>query len=112
MTEITFGDLVDLGNIEKVKMSNNSGTFYLTANQLKRLKIDLENIKFNPKISAKVGAIIIDLSTNGKIHHLSTSTNGYYLEIHKKSVTKNIKSIGDLEWLYFNIGDVNFDNYK
>lgn len=110
--ELTFGDVVEMEKLEKVEMSNNSGTFYLNDKQLENIKEDLSQMIYDPKISVKVGAIHIELLIDGKTYHLSSATHGDYIEVHRDIVTKNKKSIGTSEWLYFKTNKVNFDNYK
>ncbi|MCR9174132.1 MAG: hypothetical protein NXI10_16655 [bacterium] len=109
---VTFGEVIDLENLEKVQLSNSSGTFYLSDKQVEKLKNELAKMKYNPNISAKVGAIQIELFIEGKAYVLSSATNGKYVEIHKSAVTKNKELIEAKDWLYFETGDLNFDNYK
>ena len=109
--ELTFGDFVNMEKLDKVEMSNNSGTFNLNNNQIEKLKTELSNLVYDPNISVKVGAINIELTIDGKTFNVSSATHGDYLEVHKDNVTKNKNSIETSDWLYFKTGKVNFDNY-
>ena len=98
--------------MDKVEMSNNSGTFNLTNKQIEKIKTELSEMVYDPDISVKVGAINIELSIDGKTHNISSATHGDYIEVHSDIVTKNKNSIGTSDWLYFKTNKVNFDNYK
>jgi hypothetical protein len=102
---------MDIDAIEQVKMSNNSGTFYLNSKQLASFKKDLKLITYEPGMMAKVGAIRMELTIQGKKHNLSSATHGEYLEAHSSIATKNQDQIDPDSWLYFNTNGVNFDNY-
>ena len=110
--ELTFGDLVDLEKLEKVKMSNNYGAFHLSKDQMLDLQKEISEMVYDPNVSVKVGAINIELTINGEIHTISTATQGNYIEVHKDIVSKQKSLIGSSDWLYFKTGEVNFDNYK
>ena len=110
--ELTFGDLVDLEKLEKVKMTNNSGAFHLSKDQMLDLQKEISEMVYDPNVSVKVGAINIELTINGEIHTISTATQGNYIEVHKDIVSKQKSLIGSSDWLYFKTGEVNFDNYK
>jgi hypothetical protein len=109
---ITFADLVELENLNKVKMSNNAGTFDLNSVQIERIKTDLSGLIYDPNISVKVGAINIELLIDGKSYNISSATHEEYIEVHRDIVAKNQKSIGTSDWLYFKTEGVNFDDYK
>ena len=110
--EMTFGDLVDLGKLEKVRMRNNSGTFDLTSNQVDKIRLDLASMVYDPNMSVKVGAINIELTIDGKVYDISTATHGDYMEVHNEIISKNKDKIENAAWLYFRTVGVNFDNYK
>jgi len=110
--KITFGDLVNLETLTDVEISNNSGTFSLTREQIKQLKEDLNNMPYDPNISVKVGAIHIRLKINEKNYNIATATHGNYIEIHRDMVNQNLDLINNIQWLYFKTNGVNFDNYK
>jgi hypothetical protein len=109
--ELTFEDLVDIENLEEVKMSNNTGTFYLTENQIDKLKSELSQMTYDSRASVKVGAINIELLIDGKGYTISTSTHGNYIEAQREIVAKNRNSINLTDYLYFKTMGVNFDNY-
>jgi|SRR5690554_1840094 len=110
--ELTFGDFVEMEKLDRVEMSNNSGTFNLSDKQIENIKEDLSQMTYDPNISVKVGAINIELLIDGKTYHISSATHGDYIEVHREIVTKNKSSIGTSDWLYFKTNEVNFDNYK
>lgn len=110
--ELTLGHFVDLADLDKVKMSNNSGTFNLSDKQLEQFEAELSQMTYDPDISVKVGAILIELVIDGKTYHMSSSTQGDYIEVHREIVTKNKSSVGSSDFLYFKTNGVNFDNYK
>lgn len=107
-----MNDLVEIDAIEKVHLSNNSGSFDLTDSQLTNFKKDLHCLTYEPNFSAKVGAIGITITIHGKAYHLASSTHGQYVEAHASIATKNQDQIQADSWLYFNTNGVNFDNYK
>lgn len=109
--ELTFGDLVDLEKLEKVKMSNNSGTFNLSSNQMLELQKEISEMVYDPNVSVKVGAINIELTIDGEIYNISAATQGNYIEVHKDILSKQKSLIESSDWLYFKTGDVNFNNY-
>ena len=109
---MTLGDFVELEKLDKVVMSNNSGTFDLNDNQIGKIKDDLSQMVYHPNFSAKVGAINIELLIDGETYNISSSTHGEYIEVHGDLVTKNKSSLGTSDWLYFKTGKVNFNNYK
>ena len=109
---LTFGSFVDLDKLTHVKMSNNSGTFDLTNKQLQKLKVALSNMKYDPTIAVKVGAIAIELEIDGKKHTISSGTRKNHIEVHKSIVTKNQQVLKTKDWLYFETGGINFCNYK
>jgi len=110
--ELTFGHLVDIEELDEVKMSNNSGTFNLSDKQIEKIEDELSQMIYDPNISVKVGAINIELIIDGKTYNISSATHGDYVEVHRDIVTKNKSSIGTSDWLYFKTNGVNFDNYK
>ena len=109
---LTFGALVDLEKLESVSMTNNSGTFELTHEQIKRIREELSSMTFQPEFSAKVGAISMELRLDGKTHRIYTSTHGDYVEVHRDLLKKGNGLIDSSDWLYFRTERVNFDNYK
>jgi hypothetical protein len=110
--ELTFGDFVEMNKLDRVKMSNNSGTFNLSNEQIEKIKGDISQMVYDPNISVKVGAISIQLLLDGKTYHISSATHGDYIEVHRDIIMKNKSSIESSDWLYFKTNDVNFDNYK
>ncbi len=110
--ELTFGYLVDIEELDEVKMSNNSGTFHLSDKQIEKIKDELSQMTYDSNISVKVGAINIELIIDGKTYNISSATHGDYVEVHREIVTKNNSSIRTSDWLYFKTNGVNFDNYK
>ncbi|MEM6686138.1 MAG: hypothetical protein AAF617_10170 [Bacteroidota bacterium] len=109
---ITFGDVVDLSNLEKVTMRNNSGTFILTTSQLEKLKKELSTMVYEPNIGVKVGSIGFDLYMNGNVHRVLTRTKGNYIEVDRDLITKNSTILVSKAPYYFQTNGVNFDNYK
>ena len=109
---MTFGAFVEMEKLDSVEMSNNSGTFNLSDKQIENIKEDLSQMTYDPNISVKVGAINIELLIDGKTHHISSATQGDYIEVHREIVTKNKSSMGTSDWLYFKTNEVNFNNYK
>lgn len=107
-----LGELTALEKIEKVKMFNNSGTFYLTPKQISRFKSELSGMIYEPGISVKAGGISMELTIEGKTFVLSSNTHGEYLEVPGRLLTKNNNSIDLSDWHCFKTGKVNFDNYK
>lgn len=93
-------------------MSNNSGRFYLTPEQLISFKKDLYRLSYAPNFSAKVGAISMELTIKGEEYQLTSSTNGQYVEANSSIATKNQDQLTPKSWLYFETNGVNFDNYK
>lgn len=106
-----LSDFIDIDAIEQVRMSNNSGNFYLNPKQLVSFKQDLHSLSYEPGFSAKVGAISMELTINGEKHILTTSTHGEYLESHSSIATKNQDQVTPNSLLYFKTNGVNFDNY-
>src|SRR5690554_6885956 len=86
--ELTFGDFVEMEKLDRVEMSNNSGTFNLSDKQIENIKEDLSQMTYDPNISVKVGAINIELLIDGKTYHISSATHGDYIEVHREIVTK------------------------
>ncbi len=110
--EIKLKSLVALEKLEKVTITNNYGTHILDDNQVKTIKAQLSDMTYEPDIAVKVGAIHIELIIDGEKHNILTATHGNYIEVHKDIVGKNHDLIESSDWLYFNTGGVNFDNYK
>ncbi len=106
----SLADLVEIDAISSVKMSNNSGTFYLNDDQLVSFKEDLKTLTYT-KMTAKVGAIQMELTIDGKKVVLSSATHGDYVEAHNSIATKNQDQLEPDSWLYFETNGVNFDNY-
>ncbi|WP_281979460.1 hypothetical protein [Tenacibaculum mesophilum] len=109
---LTFGDFVELEKLNKVEMSNNSGTFNLSDKQIEKIREELSQMVYEPNVSVKVGAINMELTVDGKTYRISSATHGDYIEVHRDIVTKNKSSIVTSDWLYFKTGKANFDNYK
>ena len=109
---LSFADLVDIKQIEKVEMRNNSGTFLLSQSQLKQFKEQIATMSYDPNMSAKVGAINMTLTIAGQEHLLSTATHGDYVEAHNSIVGTSMESIEGKAWIYFNTNGINFDNFK
>ncbi|MGH1383187.1 hypothetical protein [Kordia sp.] len=109
---LTLGSFVDLDKLNAVKMSNNSGTFTLTNTQLQKFKVALSTMKYDPTIAVKVGSIAIELEIDGKKHNISSGTHKNHIEAHKSIATKNIHLLKSSDWLYFETGGINFNNYK
>lgn len=109
---LTFGSFVDLDKLNAVKMSNNSGTFILTNTQLQKFKVALSKMKYDPNIAVKVGSIAIELEIDGEKHNISTGTRKNHIEAHKSIATKNVHLLKSSDWLYFETGGINFNNYK
>lgn len=107
-----LSDFIDIDAIEEVRMSNNSGRFYLTPEQLISFKKDLYRLSYAPNFSAKVGAISMELTIKGEEYQLTSSTNGQYVEANSSIATKNQDQLTPKSWLYFETNGVNFDNYK
>lgn len=107
----SLADFMEIDDIEQVRMSNNSGTFYLNDKQLISLKKELKSLSYDPGFSAKVGAITMELTIHGKKHVLSSATHGDYLEVHSSIASKNKAQVEADSWLYFKTNGVNFDNY-
>src|SRR5690554_2241832 len=110
--ELTFGEFVEMEKLDRVEMSNNSGTFKLSAKQIQDIKNDLSQMVYDPYITVKVGAINIELLIDGKTYHISSATHGDYIEVHRDIVMKNNSLIRTSERLYFKTNEVNFDNHK
>lgn len=108
----TFSDFVEIDDIERVRMSNNSGTFYLSEKQLISFKNDLKSLTYEPGIILKTGAIHIELTIHGKSHSLSSSTHGEYVEAYSSIASKNKEQFEANSPVYFKTNGVNFDNYK
>jgi len=108
----SFYDFAKLDNIEKVKISNNSGTFYLTSAQLTTFQSDLGKLTFEKGFTAKVGSISIQITINHKKYSLITATNGQYIEIPTSIFGKKVDSFENQESVYFKSNGVNFDNYS
>lgn len=108
---LTLSDFIEINAIERVKMSNNSGTFYLTDQQLISFIKDVKKLSYEPNFKAKVGAISIELSIAGKTHTLTSATHGECIEVHSSIATKNQEAIQPNSFLYFKTNNVNFDNY-
>ena len=108
----SLSNLIEIDALSSVKMSNNSGTFYLNEQQLVSFKQDLKALTYEPGMAAKVGAIRMELTIDGKKLVLSSSTNGDYAEAHSSIATKNQDQIEPDSWIYFKTNGVNFDNYK
>lgn len=111
-TPVYFSDFVEIEDIEQIEMSNNSGVFILTENQMKDLIERLSVSTFEKGISLKMGFIGFKLIIDGKEYYASGKTNGEYLEFDASIVTKNADYLDDSKWIYFKIKDLNLDNYK
>ena len=106
---LTFGDFIDIAQIEKVEMMNNSGHFVLNDEQLQSFKKDIASLSYEPNITAKVGAIVMMVTIDEKTYELVTATHGDYLEINPDLVSK-LKS--KFKNNFFRTNGINFDNYK
>jgi hypothetical protein len=111
-SELTFGDFVELNKLDKVKMSNNSGSFTLTSQQVEKIRSELSDMVYDPYTSLKGLSIKIELTINGNIYTLTSATHSDYIQVHKGIVTKNKNSLWESEWIFFKTKGVNFDNYK
>lgn len=107
--EMTFSDFVEIQKIEKVIMSNNSGKFVLSPEQLVTFKTQISTLKYNPDISAKMGNIGMTLIIGNQEYYIGARTHGDLIEIDPDLVTKN-------KWRFnnpfFYTEGINFDNYK
>lgn len=110
-TPVLLGDLVETDAIEKVKISNHSGTFYLDEKQLASFKEAIKTFPYEPGFIAKVGAIQIELTVHGKTCSMSSATHGDYLEVADCNITKNAHLVDDGE-LFFQTKGFNFDNFQ
>lgn len=108
---LSFGDMVNIEEIEKVKMANSSGTFYLDKGQLEQFKKEIVRLTYAPDFSAKVGAIQITLTIQNKEYILRSSTHGEYVETTSDIITKNQSTVKQVDWIYFRTNGLNFDNY-
>ena len=109
---LTLKDFIAIDNIEKITITNSSGTFKLTPSQLEKFKEEIAPMVYTPDLAVKVGAISITVTINGVDYLLSTVTDGTYLEVFYDIVTKNKDKIEEVTWLYFDTNGVNFDNYQ
>ena len=107
--EMTFADFVEVGKIEKVMMSNNSGKFILSPEQLTEFKKQISSMTYEPNITVKLGAIHMTLIIDNKEYDMATATHGDFVEIDYSLVTKN-KS--EFKNVFFKTNGINFDNYK
>lgn len=108
---ILLGDLMEADAIEQVRMSNNSGTFYLDGKQLETFKEAIKTFPYEPGFAAKVGAIQIELTIRGKTCSMSSATHGNYVEVARCNITKNDHLIQSGE-LYFQTNGFNFDHFQ
>ena len=106
---MTFADFVEVGKIEKVMMSNNSGKFILSPEQLTEFKKQISSMTYEPNITVKLGAIHMILIIDNKEYDMATATHGDFVEIDYGLVTKN-KS--EFKNAFFKTNRINFDNYK
>ncbi|MEX2484449.1 MAG: alpha/beta hydrolase [Brumimicrobium sp.] len=107
--EMSFSDFVDVDKIEKVKVKNDSVTFYLSKDQLKEFKEDLASLEYAPNTSTKTGVVILKVTVEGKDYDVSSSENNDYIRIDKSLVTNNKTSFKNE---FFSIEGLNLDEYK
>lgn len=107
--EMTFADFVEVEKIEKVIISNNSGKFILSPEQLPEFKKQISSMTYEPNITAKLGAIHMTLIIENKKYDMATATHGDFVEIDYNLVTKNKLEFKNI---FFKTNGINFDNYK
>lgn len=106
---MTFRDFVEVEKIEKVIMSNNSGEFILSAEQLVDFKSQISIFTYEPNITVKLGAIHMTLIIDNHQYDITTASHGKYIEIDPDLVTKNNLKFKNT---FFKTNGINFDNYK
>ena len=104
-----FSDFVEVEKIEKVIMSNNSGEFILSTEQLTKFKRQISSLIYEPDITVKLGAIHMTLIIDNKKYDITTATHGDFVEIDYDLVTKNKSEFSNV---FFKTNGINFDNYK
>ena len=110
---MTFVGFVEVKEIEKVIMDNNSGKFILSNKQLAQFKTQMSSLLYsdNSVNALKMGNIKITLVIENKEYYTATRIHGKYVEIDPNLVTKN-KSSFNYNRLIFKTNSLNFDNFQ
>jgi hypothetical protein len=105
-----LADHINFDKLEKVTMSNNSGSFQLNNRQLTQLKKDLAKMTYHPGSPVKTGAIGFSIVVEGKSYFISSSTHGQYVEVPSHLLFGDTSPIH--RTYYYKTNGVNLDNYK
>lgn len=108
---VKFEDFVNLENVSKVRVWNSKGEHEVTGDDRKELLGLLGNMTIDREGLYKLGGTAIELTIDGEKFTLVGRTHGAYIEVEKEIVTKNKESIEGIETLYFEVHDLNIDNY-
>jgi hypothetical protein len=108
---VKFEDLVELENVSSVSVWNNIGDHEVKGNNRKELLGLIGSMTLDKNGSYKLGGKSIELTIDGEKFTLLGRTNGNYIEVDRKIVTKNKESIEGIEVLYFKVSNLNIDNY-
>ncbi|MCB9187885.1 MAG: hypothetical protein H6599_01255 [Flavobacteriales bacterium] len=108
--KIYFSDLVEVNEIDSVRMDNVKGNHSLTNDQLDQFKIELAKMEFTPG-SYKLGSYSFVVFMKGKSYHFYADSESNMLETDKSIVTKNESWLKDEYSLYFNTKGLNIHNF-
>jgi hypothetical protein len=102
----------DVNQIDQVKIQNNSGTFYLSSEQLNLFRKDMEKLTFEDGYTPQVGTLQLTLKIKGKDYKMITSSDGQFIELPVSMIGSDKFLKEEKEFVYFKTNGVNFDKYK
>lgn len=102
--EKSIADFIDPAEITNVRMTNVHGSFVLSEKQLADFRKDISTMRHTPG-AYKVGGLTMIVTINNNDYLWSTNNHGKYLEVYRDSPQKG-------HALFFEVGDVNFNNYR
>ena len=105
----TLSDVIEIENIDSVRISNINGGFFLSQMQLKKFKREVSTMEFEGNISVKVGSINIELYINNRSFLLSGSTKVLLSGSTKGELVRFSNKYIDY---YFKLNGINLNNYK
>ena len=109
---INLGEIFDVNSIQKVKMFNYYGDFYLNKNQLISFKKDLGNAIIANQ-TLKLGGLGFLIFFNNDSSMIYSNSNSSFLEC-PPNMFQSEKESNDLDekTRYFSTAGINYQNYK
>jgi len=106
---IYFSDLVNVSEIDSVRMYNNAGKHSISLAKLAEFKEKLSKMTLNNG-TYKMGSIRFLVYIGSQEYYFGGRTNGQFIETTNDILVKN-KSWVKEKWLYFESKGFNLDNY-